>query len=132
MTKKSMQYFFAASILAALLIGSSAFTKKAKDITNGGGIAEGHFFNYTAVENKSGVAGHFSWDGTDYDVVCVYKSGNTATIYLSDNMAVNVVDSKDGDWISAPFSVQTTDCSVASISPDSPLAVDSGNLTVHK
>lgn len=126
-----MQYFFAAPILAALLIGSTAFTTKAKDITNGGGIAGGHFFNYTAVENKSGVTGHFSWDGTGYDVICVYRSGNQATIYLSDNMAVNVVDSKDGDWITAPFPV-TTDCNIAAISPVNPLAVDSGNLTVHK
>lgn len=131
MTKKSLKYFFAAPMLTVLVLGSTAFTKKAKSITNGGGVAEGHTFNYTALQNRSGTTGHFSWDGIDYSIVSVYRRGNTATIYLSNDMAVNVEDSKDGDWITTPFPVKRPGCAYGAPSPDTPLAVDTGNLVVH-
>ena len=126
-----MQLFFAAPILAASLIVFSSFASPDKNITNGGGIAGDVHFNYTAVQAKDGsYVGHFSWGSDDYSILCVVKSGNTATIYLSDGMAVNVVDSKDGDQITAPYAYTTLAC-VDAGDVHTFLSV-SGNLTVHK
>jgi hypothetical protein len=135
MTKKSKQLLFAAPLLAASLLTFSAFTKAPKTITNGGGIAGGIHFNYTAVADKNGTyTGHYSWAGETMDIVCVYRNGNAASIYLSDGTAVNVVDSKAGDSVTEPFVPDTWSCGMvaATVNPVAIYTVTEGNLTVHK
>ena len=132
MTSKSMKLFIAAGTLTASFFIFQSFIKAPKDISNGGGIAgDEHYFNYTVVENKSGVTGHFAWDESNYDVVCIYRNGNTATIYLSEGLAVNVVDNKFDDWITAPF-IAVPNCNIAAGSPSAFFAVTGGNLLIHK
>ena len=131
MAKKSIQLLSAAIILSLVLITTTAFINKSKELTSGGGIADGHIFNYSAVEDNSVITGHFMWDGKEYDVVCMKRNGNTAIIYLKDGMAVKVFDNKVGDQITAPFAA-TLDCSFETIAHESPMNVDGGNLTVYK
>jgi hypothetical protein len=131
MAKKSISLLYAAIFLSLVLMTTTAFINKSKELTSGGGIAGGHLFNYTAVENKSVITGHFMWNGTEHDIVCVKKDGQTAIIYLKDGLAVKVVDSKDGDRITAPFAVNV-DCSFASIAGQAAINVDGGNLTVFE
>ena len=135
MTKKSMQLIVAATLMTASFLTFS-FTKPPKDITNGGGIANGVHFNYTAVENSNSTVGHFSWDCATYGINCVYVSGATATIYLDNGNAVIVMDGKAGktaDQISEPFTPDVVDCNATATAIEINMYdVSEGNLTVHK
>ena len=131
MAKKSIQLFSAAIILALLLITTTAFINKGKNLSSGGGIANGHLFNYNAVENKGKITGHFSWDGKDYEIICVVRNKNAALLRLNNGMAVEVKDNKDGDRITAPFAAMP-DCSITNMDIDKFIHVDGGNLTVYK
>ena len=130
MAKKSIRIFSAAIFLTLVSITTTAFINKGKALTNGGGIAGGHLFNFSAEEYKSGISGHFSWDGIEYKIVCVNRKSNTALIYLSSNKAVRISDGKNGDEISAPFDA-TLNCSITVVVKENLLAVDGGNLTVY-
>jgi hypothetical protein len=129
----TLRLMLAAPLMVFAIIAFNAFTKAPKDLVNGGGIAGGHHFNFTAVENKNSTTGHFSWDGNTYSVLCVYRSGSSATIYLEGGMAVNLVDNKKDDQISAPFAYETMNCDAAGTSLDAinMISVSNGNLTVH-
>jgi hypothetical protein len=132
MTSKSVKFFIVAGFLTASFFIFQSFKKAPKDISNGGGVAgEELYFNFNVVENKKGISGHFSWGDTSYEVLCIYKNGNTATIYLSEGMAVNVVDNKFDDWITAPFAAPKN-CTVAAVNSNVVFAVTAGNLIVHK
>ena len=101
MAKKSIQLLSAAIILSLVLITTTAFINKSKELTSGGGIAGGHIFNYNAVEKNSDISGHFMWNGAEYEIVCVKTIGSTAIIYLAGGLAIKVSDEKDGDLITA-------------------------------
>ena len=131
MAKKSTRLFSAAIILTLVLITTTAFINKGENISSGGGIANGHLFNYNAIENKGKINGRFSWDGEDYEIVCVVRNNNTALLHLNNGMAVEVKDIKNGDRITAPFAM-TPDCAIMDIKGDKFIHVDGGNITVYR
>lgn len=136
MTRKSLQLLAALPLLLAAIFTLSSFTKSAdKDVVNGGGYtADGSYFDFTVVENKKSVSGHFTWEGTTYGVTCVAVVGNAATIYLDNGQIVYIVDgganNADADQISAPFTGTIGSCGFESTT--SLYDVSGGNLTVHK
>jgi hypothetical protein len=88
-----------------------------------------------SLENSSGTVGHFTWDGMTYDIQCVYVSGNMATIYLDNGMAVDVTDSKSGDIITSQYLPEEDNipCNAATtMDVVTQYSVTEGNLTVHK
>jgi len=131
MAKKSIQLFSAAIILALVLITTTAFINKGKDLSNGGGIANGHLFNFSAEENEGKITGYFSWDGRDYEIICVVRNQNTALLRFNNGMSVAIQDDDHGDRITSPFAV-TPNCSITEITTQNLIPVDGGNLTVYK
>src|SRR5688572_7226367 len=115
MAKKSIELFPVAIILILALITTTAFINKSKHLSTGGGIAGGHLFNYTAEEYKGKITGLFSWDGEDFEIVCVSRYDNSALIYLGNGLAVEVTDARNGDRITAPFAA-SPDCSMTAVS----------------
>ena len=132
MTGKSVKFFVIAGFLTASFFIFQSFIKSPKDISNGGGVAgDALYFNYNVVENSNGISGRLTWGSDHYDILCIYKNGNRATMYLSDGMAVNVVDNKFDDWITAPFKA-TKNCHIGAVNSEVVFAVTAGNLIIYK
>jgi hypothetical protein len=133
----TLQLLVAAPALLLAFLACSSFTTTPTSITNGGGEAGGKKFKYTAVMDAAGISGQFTWDGKTFDVICVYKpdsADGTASIYLSDGLAVNVVDGKKSDQISVPFLYTAEDCHAPATSLTDIVMqpVANGHLTVHQ